>query len=172
MFRTENALSSFLGNLGKKMKPSEIDDLYQRLGVRRDASPDELKKAYRTAALKWHPDSSSKLTDNVREAQREFVAISEAYQVLSDLERRTQYDRQTAVARPTAKPQTETKKPERRPSKKPDYDFNDIIKDKFDRYSNFYKEHIEDYIIPIMDDPIITNDARTLYDILKNANKK
>ncbi|MDO5536541.1 MAG: molecular chaperone DnaJ [Desulfovibrionaceae bacterium] len=64
-------------------------DYYDVLGVSRNASPDELKKAYRTLALKYHPDRNP---DN-KEAEEKFKEASEAYQVLSDENKRARYDR-------------------------------------------------------------------------------
>ncbi|MFX1562564.1 MAG: molecular chaperone DnaJ [Promethearchaeota archaeon] len=71
------------------MSPSDSKrDYYEVLGVSRNASEDEIKRAYRKLALKYHPDrnKSSDATENFRE-------ISEAYAVLSDKEKRNMYDR-------------------------------------------------------------------------------
>jgi len=68
----------------------DSDDFYEILGVRKDASQDELKKAYRKLALRWHPDKNP---DDVETAQKNFKVISEAYEVLSDKNRRRDYDR-------------------------------------------------------------------------------
>lgn len=65
-------------------------DYYEVLGVARDASSDDIKKAYRQAALKHHPDRNP---DNKEDAERLFKEASKAYQVLSDPEKRAQYDR-------------------------------------------------------------------------------
>ncbi len=64
-------------------------DFYQILGVRRDASKDEIKKAYRQAAMKYHPDRNP----GDAEAEERFKAAAEAYAVLSDDEKRSAYDR-------------------------------------------------------------------------------
>ena len=60
-------------------------DYYEVLGVTRSASEDDIKKAYRKLALKYHPD---KTPDNRREAEERFKELVEAYQVLCDPERR------------------------------------------------------------------------------------
>ncbi len=65
------------------------DDLYQILGVSRDASAEEIKRAYRQLARRWHPDANS----GDAEAERQFKQIAHAYEVLSDPQQRAQYDR-------------------------------------------------------------------------------
>lgn len=65
------------------------EDLYQTLGVGRDASKDEIKKAHRKLALKYHPDKNP--DDKV--ASEKFKRAQEAYDVLSDDEKRAAYDR-------------------------------------------------------------------------------
>ena len=64
------------------------EDLYQTLGVSRNASKDEIKKAHRKLALKFHPDKNPG-----KDAQNRFKRIQEAYDVLSDDEKRAAYDR-------------------------------------------------------------------------------
>jgi molecular chaperone DnaJ len=63
-------------------------DYYATLGVARDASPEEVKKAYRKKALEFHPDRNP---DNPK-AEAQFKLVSEAYEVLSDENRRRMYD--------------------------------------------------------------------------------
>ncbi len=63
-------------------------DYYETLGVGKGASESEIKKAYRKLAVKYHPDK----TNGNKEAEEKFKKISEAYAVLSDKEKREQYD--------------------------------------------------------------------------------
>src|SRR5208282_2582244 len=65
-------------------------DYYDVLVVGRDASADQIKSAYRKAALKWHPDRNP---ENKAEAEENFRLASEAYSVLSDPQKRAAYDR-------------------------------------------------------------------------------
>ena len=64
-------------------------DYYEVLGVTKTASEDELKKAYRKLARKYHPDVNR---DNPKEAEEKFKEVNEAYEILSNAERRAQYD--------------------------------------------------------------------------------
>ena len=63
-------------------------DYYKTLGVEKSASQEEIKKAYRKLALKYHPDRNK----DDKNAEEQFKAVNEAYAVLSDAEKRKQYD--------------------------------------------------------------------------------
>jgi curved DNA-binding protein len=63
-------------------------DYYEVLGVKKDGSAQDIKKAYRKLAMKYHPDRNK----GDKEAEEKFKKISEAYAVLSDPEKRKQYD--------------------------------------------------------------------------------
>ncbi len=73
-------------------------DFYKTLGVPKDATADEIKKAYRKLARQHHPDANSGHGDSDRDkAEAKFKEISEAYDVLSDTARRKEYDEARAL---------------------------------------------------------------------------
>ena len=63
-------------------------DYYEVLGVSKDAGADEIKKAYRKMAMKYHPDRNP----GDKEAEEKFKQIGEAYEVLSDPDKKARYD--------------------------------------------------------------------------------
>ena len=65
----------------------QYKDYYEVLGVKRDSSDSEIKSAYRKLARKFHPD-----VNKTKEAEQKFKDINEAYEVLSDKEKRQRYD--------------------------------------------------------------------------------
>ena len=73
---------------------AEKRDYYEVLGVNKNSTPDEIKSAYRKAALKWHPDKWVNGTDEEKKtAEEKFKEASEAYSVLSDENKKARYDR-------------------------------------------------------------------------------
>ena len=71
------------------MMSAEKQDYYEVLGVGKNADPDDIKKAYRQAALKYHPDRNRDSAD----AETKFKSAAEAYEVLSDPEKRERYNK-------------------------------------------------------------------------------
>ena len=63
-------------------------DYYSTLGIDRNSSEEQIKKAYKKLALKYHPDRNK----NDKKAEEKFKEINEAYQVLGDQEKKSQYD--------------------------------------------------------------------------------
>ena len=68
---------------------AEKRDYYEVLGLKKGASDDEIKKAFRKLAMKYHPDKNP---DN-KEAEEKFKEINEAYACLSDPEQKSKYDK-------------------------------------------------------------------------------
>lgn len=74
------------------LKQSKQKDYYKTLKVSRKATLKEIKKAYRELALQWHPDKHKGEEEKER-AEKQFQLVAEAYEVLSDDEKRAKYDR-------------------------------------------------------------------------------
>ena len=77
------------------------EDLYQILGVSRDATQEEIRKAYRKRAKELHPD----LHPGDKDAERQFQELSAAYAILGDPEKRARYDRGEIDATGAERPQ-------------------------------------------------------------------
>ena len=78
------------GCAGWRRRRVKMPDHYRILGLQRDASEADIKKAYRTLALKWHPDKNP---DNKDLAEKKFKEIGNAFKVLSDPNDRAHFDR-------------------------------------------------------------------------------
>lgn len=74
-----------------ELKKSKQKDYYKVLGVEKNATPKEIKKAYHKLALQWHPDKHSD-PENKAEADKKFRGINEAFQVLNDPKKREMVD--------------------------------------------------------------------------------
>lgn len=83
-----------LGGVDYKQKyMAERKDYYGILGIAKEANEDEIKRAYRKLSMQWHPDRWATGTDEEKKtAEEKFKEISEAYDVLSDPQKRAQYD--------------------------------------------------------------------------------
>lgn len=81
--------------------PYSNDNLYDLLGIPPDASPDELRRAYRKLAMVWHPDRNPAAA-----AEETFKRIRYAYELLSDAERRAEYDQAGEAQAPPADDET------------------------------------------------------------------
>ena len=68
---------------------SEKRDYYEVLGIKKGASDDEIKKAYRKMAIKYHPDRN---LNNKEDAEKHMKEINEAYDVLKDPQKKAKYD--------------------------------------------------------------------------------
>jgi len=93
-------------------------DYYQILGISREASQDEIKKAYRKLAHKYHPDKGGD--------EKKFKEINEAYQVLSDKEKKAQYDRFGRVFEGGFEPGFDFNWAWGKPGEDFDFDFGDL----------------------------------------------
>ena len=81
---------------------AEKRDYYEVLGLQKGASEEEIKKAFRKMAMKYHPDKNP----GDKEAEEKFKEISEAYEILSDEEKRKQYDEELHDYELSSSPQT------------------------------------------------------------------
>ena len=80
---------------GTSRRVDENTDFYEVLGIERSASAEDIKKAYRKEALHWHPDKN--MDTNAEEAGRRFKLINEANEVLSNDEKRRDYDNKGGI---------------------------------------------------------------------------
>lgn len=68
---------------------AEKRDFYEALGIKKEASADEIKKAFRKKAMKYHPDKNP----GDKTAEEKFKEVNEAYEILSDADKKDKYDR-------------------------------------------------------------------------------
>jgi curved DNA-binding protein len=116
------------------MAATNFRDYYALLGVNKNASADDIKKAYRRLARKYHPD----LNPGDKSAEAKFKEITEANEVLSDVDKRTQYDRfgqyWKQSEQPRANNNTTRSTPGATPGTNRPGDFNTV---DFGQYNNF-----------------------------------
>jgi curved DNA-binding protein len=114
------------------MAATNFRDYYALLGVNKNASADDIKKAYRRLARKYHPD----LNPGDKTAEAKFKEITEANEVLSDVDKRTQYDRFGQYWKQSEQPRTNTNRstPGAAPGANRANDFNTV---DFGQYNNF-----------------------------------
>jgi curved DNA-binding protein len=112
------------------MAATNFRDYYALLGVNKNASADDIKKAYRRLARKYHPD----LNPGDKTAEAKFKEITEANEVLSDTDKRSQYDRFGQYWKQSEQPKTNTRSANYPPGSNPPTDFNSV---DFGQYNNF-----------------------------------
>jgi curved DNA-binding protein len=115
------------------MAATNFRDYYALLGVNKNASADDIKKAYRRLARKYHPD----LNPGDKTAEAKFKEITEANEVLSDVDKRSQYDRFGQYWRQSEQPRPNTTtraSASNSPGNPPPGDFNTV---DFGQYNNF-----------------------------------
>jgi curved DNA-binding protein len=113
------------------MAATNFRDYYALLGVNKNASADDIKKAYRRLARKYHPD----LNPGDKTAEAKFKEITEANEVLSDVDKRSQYDKFGQYWRQSEPPQPNTRSTtSTSPGTNPPGDFNTV---DFGQYNNF-----------------------------------
>ena len=113
------------------MAATNFRDYYALLGVNKNASADDVKKAYRRLARKYHPD----LNPGDKTAEAKFKEITEANEVLSDVDKRSQYDRFGQYWKQSEQPRTNPRSNNSTtPGNNPSGDFNTV---DFGQYNNF-----------------------------------
>ena len=85
-------IEGYINEANQKAESARNRDYYQILGLNRNATADEIKKAYRKLALKYHPDRNSESEQSKKIAKRKFEDVSDAYSVLSDPKKKQMFD--------------------------------------------------------------------------------
>jgi DnaJ family protein C protein 7 len=83
---------TLLENAKKEEKKARKRDYYKILDLKPDANENDIRKAYKKLALKWHPDRNNESEEAKQMAEKKFRDISDAYSVLSDAKKKQQYD--------------------------------------------------------------------------------
>jgi len=88
----DQSISRSLRQAKLELKKSKRKDYYKILGISKSADEDEIKKAYRKLALKWHPDKNQETEESKKNAEVMFKDFGEAYAVLTDPNKKRRYD--------------------------------------------------------------------------------
>jgi len=88
----QNKINEMLQKAHTLLKRSKTKDYYKVLGVTRDADERTIKKAYRSLVKQFHPDKAASQGTSKEDAEKKVVALNEAYEVLSDPEKKQQFD--------------------------------------------------------------------------------
>ena len=89
---TNTKIEGYMNEANQKAETARNRDYYQILGINRNATAEEIKKAYRKMALKYHPDRNCESEQTKKIAQRKFQDVSDAYSVLSDPKKKEMFD--------------------------------------------------------------------------------
>lgn len=117
------------------MNPTLTQNLYSRLDIERTVTPSEVKKAYRRMAMKYHPDRNP---ENSEQAHKDFLAISEAFEVLSDSTKIIGYDRNQTIDSHRTRHQSRREAPSASKKSREEDTFNFYNT----KYKDFFKEKI------------------------------
>jgi DnaJ family protein C protein 7 len=85
-------IEGYINEANHKAEIARKRDYYKILGINKNATPPEIKKAYRKMAIKYHPDRNGESDQTKKVAQRKFQDVSDAYSVLSDPKKKEMYD--------------------------------------------------------------------------------
>ncbi len=142
------------------MYPAQTTDLYKRLGLDRNATIEEIKKAYRKLVLQWHPDKHQQKSENdIKLAKEQFVAVSEAFEVLSDSNKRAKYDSDNVITSFRHQERQTAKTKSREPNFSGIYNF----------YNDFFEKYNVNYNDKFKKEGKGSRKPSTLEDVIYNA---
>ena len=139
------------------MAATNFRDYYALLGVNKNASADDVKKAYRRLARKYHPD----LNPGDKTAEAKFKEITEANEVLSDVDKRSQYDRFGQYWKQSEQPRTTTRSNSTTPGNNPPGDFNTVDFGQYNNFDDFVNELLGRFNNPSNSNPTGTKTTGT-----------